>query len=141
MAQVFRYPFKARFQDIDAAGILFFGRNFDYFHDAYVAFLDHLGLPLDTSLQTADFLLPLVHANADFVTPMRFGERGEIELYLKRLGDSSYTIGYAMKAANGQTITRGETVHCCVLRANFESHSLPQELRDAFAPYLTNEPG
>ncbi len=140
MAQIFRYRFKARFQDIDAAGILFFGRNFDYFHDAYVAFLDSLGLPLDASLQTADFLLPLVHTNADFVQPMRFGERGEIELSLKRLGASSYTIGYVLKAADDTTITRGETVHCCVRRANFESHPLPQELRDALAPYLAEEP-
>jgi 1,4-dihydroxy-2-naphthoyl-CoA hydrolase len=136
MGQVFRYPFKARFQDIDAAGILFFARNFDYFHDAYVAFLDALGLPLDSSLKTADFLLPLVHAEADFVAPMRFGQSAEIELTLSRLGESSYTVYYRIQAADKKQITRGETVHCCVVRSSFESRALPEQLRQALLPYL-----
>ena len=136
MTQIFRYPFKARFQDIDAAGILFFGRNFDYFHDAYVAFLDALGMPLDSSLKTADFLLPLVHAQADFIGPMRFGQAAEIELKLSRLGQSSYTIKYLIKAADGSAVTRGETVHCCVQRESFEARALPTRLREALAPYL-----
>ena len=136
MGQVFRYPFKARFQDIDAAGILFFARNFDYFHDAYVAFLDALGLPLDSSLKTADFLLPLVHAEANFVAPMRFGQSAEIELTLSRLGESSYTVCYRIQATDKKQITRGETVHCCVVRNSFESRALPEQLRQALLPYL-----
>ena len=34
----FTHRMLARFQDVDAAGIVFFARIFDYFHDAYVAF-------------------------------------------------------------------------------------------------------
>ena len=78
MNQVYVYPHRGRFQDIDAAGILFFARNFDYFHDAYLAFLEHLEMPLHEHLDGAEFVIPLVHAEADFAKPIRFGTRCDV---------------------------------------------------------------
>ena len=36
----FTHHLPARFQDCDAAGIVFYARVFDYFHDAYVGSVD-----------------------------------------------------------------------------------------------------
>jgi YbgC/YbaW family acyl-CoA thioester hydrolase len=134
---MFRFPIRARFQDIDAVGILFFGRNFDYFHDAYVAFLSAIGLPLHEQLAEADHLLPLVHAEADFAAPLRFGDEAEVELTVATLGHSSYRIAYALRRSDGVLISSGTTVHVCVAKDGFAPRPLAQELRAALTPYLS----
>lgn len=136
MNQVFHYPKSARFQDIDGAGILFFGRNFDYFHDAYVAFLEALGTPLRQNLENEDYLIPLVHAEADFAAPIRFGDRCDVQIVVARLGTSSYTLSYTLVGEQQQVLTRGRTVHCCVDRRTFASCPLPERLRSALTPYV-----
>jgi YbgC/YbaW family acyl-CoA thioester hydrolase len=133
--QTFTHPVQARFQDIDAAGILFFGRNFDYFHDAYVAFLEAVGLPLPNQLKAAEIVLPLVHAQADFVAPVPFGTRADIELHIKRIGDTSFTVAYTMRRNDGVVLTRGKTVHCAVTTNGFKGCPLPEPLRRALEDY------
>ena len=114
---------------------MFFGRNFDLFHDAYVAFLEAIGLPLDENLKRGEFLLPLVHAEADFRAPIRFGEGGAVELSVARLGGSSYTIAYRLVGGDGSLLSSGETVHCCVDAKSFERRALPETLRHAMGPF------
>jgi len=136
MNQVFHHVLSARFQDIDGAGILFFGRNFDYFHDAYVAFLEALEMPLHKNLDNEDYLIPLVHAEADFAAPIRFGDRCDVQIRVARLGTSSYTLGYTLVGEQEQVLTHGQTVHCCVDRKTFASCPLPERLKLALAPYI-----
>ena len=136
---MFRFPIQARFQDIDAAGILFFGRNFDYFHDAYVAFLGAIGEPLHERLADADHLLPLVHAEADFVAPLRFGSEAEVELAVATLGRSSFRIAYALRRSDGALISSGSTVHVCVDKKAFAPRPLDEGLRAALLPHLNAE--
>ncbi|MEE2836128.1 MAG: thioesterase family protein [Myxococcota bacterium] len=135
MNQVYVYPHRGRFQDIDAAGILFFARNFDYFHDAYLAFLEHLEMPLHEHLDDAEFVIPLVHAEADFAKPIRFGTRCDVHIEVARLGTSSFTLAYTLRGDGDRVLTTGQTVHCCVERATFASRALPERLSAALKPY------
>jgi len=118
---------------------MFFGRNFDVFHDAYVSFLEAIGLPLDENLRRRDYLLPLVHAEADFRAPVRFGEGGTVELSVARLGASSYTIAFRLLGEGGSLLSAGKTVHCCVDAASFERRNLPEALCAALTPYVNAE--
>ena len=135
MNQVYVYPHRGRFQDIDAAGILFFARNCDYFHDAYLAFLEHLEMPLHEHLDDAEFVIPLVHAEADFAKPIRFGTRCDVHIEVARLGTSSFTLAYTLRGDGDRVLTTGQTVHCCVERATFASRALPERLSAALKPY------
>src|SRR5690349_4057971 len=83
-----------RFQDIDAAGIVFYPRILEYFHDAYVAFLAAHGAPLHEALQTGSFLAPIKHCEADFMAPLRFGEQVGVALVRGLVAGSVVTIGY-----------------------------------------------
>ena len=136
MNQVFHHVLRARFQDIDGAGILFFGRNFDYFHDAYVAFLEALEMPLHKNLDNEDYLIPLVHAEADFSAPIRFGDRCDVQIRVARLGTTSYTLSYTLVGDQQQVLTKGQTVHCCVDRQSFAACTLPERLKQALSPYV-----
>ena len=134
--KVHRHPHAIRFQEIDAAGILFYGRVFDLFHDAYVGLLTELGFPLPMMLADEPWLLPLAHAEADYRAPLRFGDRVEVELQTRRLGKSSFTLTYRIVGEAGRVHAVGSTVHTCVDRGTFSSHRLPETLRCALAKFL-----
>ncbi len=101
----FVHTMPVRFQDVDAAGIVFFSRLFDYFHDAYVAFLEHRGLGLPGVLRRAEWGLPLRHAEADFLVPLAFGDVVDVGLVRAAWKESNLIIGYR---ATLRTSTRGK---------------------------------
>ena len=127
----FHHPTPPRFQDVDAAGIVFYARLFAYFHDAYVAFLASLGsdMALHRAIEEADFLIPLVHAEADFKAPLRFGDEATTTVSVHRIGEKSYTTSYQIYRGDGQLAAQGQTVHACANKGDFRSRPLPEALR------------
>ncbi|MCS6899238.1 MAG: thioesterase family protein [Myxococcales bacterium] len=133
MEPLYTGPCTVRFQDIDAAGIAFYGRVFDYFHDAYVAHLAARGLPLHQVIARRSWIMPLVHAEADYRRPLRFGEAYRIELRADPPGRSSYTLRYRIVDLDGQLHAEGATVHVCIDLTTDRPRELPEELRAALS--------
>jgi len=120
-----------RFQDVDAAGIIFFARVFDYFHDTFVNMLPTLGLDMP-NLVKGSYKLPLVHAEADYLGPMRFGDRVVVDVVKADLSDRSIRVGYRIRSLEGRPLAIGHLVHVCVDSSTFRSMVLPDELQAAF---------
>jgi 4-hydroxybenzoyl-CoA thioesterase len=94
-AGVFHHPIEIRWGDCDPAGIVYFPRFFERFHDAMERwFGEALGLPYDHLITSRRLGLPAVHTEADFRVPCRFGERLVVELRVGKLGRSSIELGY-----------------------------------------------
>jgi 1,4-dihydroxy-2-naphthoyl-CoA hydrolase len=137
----FSHELRVRFQDVDAAGIVFFARILDYCHDAYVAFLEAAGCPLDASLREGRWMAPLVHAEADFIRPLRFGERLIVHIVAARLRETSYTLGYRLERPTdgklapgqlaGEAVAVGQTVHVVVDPQRFTRTAPPEAMRSA----------
>jgi len=121
-----------RFQDVDAAGIIFFARVFEYFHDAFVTKLDQIGLGLPALLRDGAWKMPIVHAEADYLGPMRFGDRVVVEVVRSEIGEKSVMIGYRIRSPEGRPLAVGHAVHVCVDAKTFRSTSVPAEVREAF---------
>jgi YbgC/YbaW family acyl-CoA thioester hydrolase len=117
-----------RFQDIDAAGIVFYPRVLEYFHDAYTAWLAAGGYDLRRVLDEGKVGFPLVHAEADYRRPLRFGDRVTVEILAPRMGESSFTLGYRVRLAGGKLAATGQTSHVCIDRATFRPCPLPDDL-------------
>ena len=66
----FRATIPVRFQDVDAAGVLFFGRIFDYCHHAYEELIESSGVDRAHYFSRAEYLVPIVHAEAAHRTLM-----------------------------------------------------------------------
>jgi len=120
-----------RFQDIDAAGIVFFARIFDYFHDAYAGLMASRGLPLPALLARTDWLVPLVRAEADYQRPLRHGDEVTVAVTAVALGRSSLTVDYLI--ASGGPCATGRTVHVFVAREGFARLEIPAAVRAAFS--------
>ncbi len=118
-----------RFQDIDAAGIIYFARVQEYFHDAFVGYLRQVGLGLPEILSQGKWGLPLAHAEADYLLPLRFGDEIVVELVWALGTERSLTLAYRARTEDGRVRAVGQMVHVCIDRQTFRSMPLPEELR------------
>ena len=130
---LYRERRRVRFQEVDAAGIVFYARVFDYFHDAYVGFLRERGAPLDEALQDGAWVAPLQHAEADYRRPLRFGDEIEIVIAEIRVSETEYEVAYRIENG-GETACVGETRHVSVDPMSFRRTAIPETLRDALDP-------
>jgi 1,4-dihydroxy-2-naphthoyl-CoA hydrolase len=104
------HTFTVRLHDTDAAGVLFFAHLFRHAHDAYEGFMAALGQPLDGLLRDG-CRLPLVHAEADYLQPIRHGEEIRVTVSLAALGETSFTLDYGFQDFSGEVRARARTVH------------------------------
>ncbi|MBU0500502.1 MAG: acyl-CoA thioesterase [Gammaproteobacteria bacterium] len=131
----FHHRISIPFQDVDLAGMVFFAHFFRYAHETYEIFMTAIGHPLDGILREAVFALPLVHAEADYKKPLRLGDTTLIELSLKRLGESSFSLHYLFRGGDGEPRATAETVHVALDVELGRPCAIPARLRDALKPY------
>jgi len=121
------HRFDVPFQHVDAAGIVFFGRMFDYFHDAYVVSLAEAGHPLPQVIAEGRWLAPLVHAEADYLSPLRFGDPVEARVVRARATGSKLTVGYRVGVGD-RVAAVGHTVHIFCALPSMERVPMPADL-------------
>src|SRR6187551_690769 len=121
-----------RFQDIDAAGIIFYPRVLEMFHDTYGAFLAFAGAPLPEVLRSGTWLAPVRHAEADYFKPLRFGDPVQIEICRAFVQETEATLGYRIaRAEGGEVCVVGQVVHTFVERATFKRTPMPGPVQRA----------
>ena len=120
-----------RLQDIDAAGIVYFPKFLEYCHDAYFDHLVQAGIDLPTTIQSGDYILPLVHAEADFKVPLRFGDEITVCVENAEMNKSSYRVNYAVykNDADSTLCCTAQTVHAAISRTTFKPlKGVPDEI-------------
>lgn len=133
----FAHPAAVRFQDVDAAGIVFFPRILELFHDAWVGYLESVGQPLPEVLRTRRWAAPLRHARADFLRPLQFGDRVEAQLVRGRLDRGDLWVGHRLVGGpENRPLAVGLTIHAFVSPATMRREPMPEELSVAFAGLL-----
>lgn len=128
------YAFVVRLHDVDAAGIMFFARLFVHAHDAYEDFMASQGMELK-KLIGAGTRLPLVHASADYLVPLRHGEQATVALEVEKLGRTSFTVAYALRCGD-ELRARLQTVHVYLADQGDVPSPLPEEIRQRLRPYF-----
>lgn len=127
----------------DPAGIVYFPRFFEWFHQTMEAWFDDgLGVPYHDVIVGQKIGFPSVHTEADFRRPCVFGERLVVELRVGRVGTSSVELLYRVRAAADPTDERavGRTV-CVVMDLDEASAThrralaIPDALRRALAAF------
>lgn len=131
-----------RFQDVDAAGIVFFARFFEYAHEAMEHFFDALprqpGSGSDPTTNRAYVELvtkrrigfPTVHIAADFRGPLRYGDVARIETTVTKIGTTSWTFRYAMtREADGADVATIEHVVVATTLDPVKKVPLPPDVR------------
>ena len=123
----------ARFQDVDAAGIAFFPRLFEYFHDVYMAFFYAHGIHVDQVIASRAWAAPLRKADAEFLRPVRFGDPLSVSLVKARIDGSELTVGFRIAhQKDGKVAAVGWTLSAFVDPATFRRIDVPPAVREAF---------
>ena len=126
---MFTYQHKIKLHETDAAGILFFGNQFNIIHDAYECVLENIGFSFAELTQNQDFFLPIVHAESDFKTPLRVGDVLEIQVKLEKIGKTSFSFAYTLIKNDGTLAGTAQTVHVTIDKTTREKIPLPSLMR------------
>ncbi|NER32916.1 MAG: acyl-CoA thioesterase [Oscillatoria sp. SIO1A7] len=126
----FTYSRIIRFQDTDAAGVVYFANVLAICHEAYEASLAAAGIDLKSFFGDRELAIPIVHASVDFFKPMFCGDLLAVSLVPKSLNDNSFEIAYHVAAAatpeSGQA--RAITRHVCINPARRSRELLPESM-------------
>ena len=95
------YDFKVPLQETDHAGVMFFGHLFSHTHDAYARLMESMGFPLHQVIEAGKYHIPIAHAEADYLAPMRHGQSVQVMIDIERLGSSSFTLKYEFSSDDG----------------------------------------
>jgi len=136
----FTIELAVRFQDVDAGGVLFFARIYDYCHQAYEEFWGSEGIDRAHFFAGAEYLVPIAHSEADYRLPIRHGDRIHVRLDVARVGRASFTLRYRVTGPEGDLRVEASTVHAFVNRSAMRPIPIPEPLRAILLRHLLREP-
>ena len=135
------YEFKLKrqveFGDTDMAGIMHFSNFFRFMEAAETAFFRSLGLSIVTTGFDQPIGWPRVHADCDFIHPLRFEDTVEIHLLVREKKTRSIVYGFIFRNLNehpAREVARGTLVVACVTRNSHAGRMvavpIPQPIAD-----------
>lgn len=135
--RAFKVGREVRFQDVDAAGVIFYPRLLEYFNDAYLAYLSSVGQPLHASLGRTPWISPVRHAEADFLRPLRFGDAIEVAIVgaatRPETEPSEVTLGFRItRSAGDEAAALGQVVHTFVDSKTFKRTPIPDIMLEVY---------
>jgi len=125
---VYRYKSRIKLFDTDAAGILFFANQFKYVEEAYEAFLSSENINIIDLIKNGNFLVPIVHAETDYISPLTVGDEITIEIKIGKIGESSFRLDHKIFKNGNIESGSGNTVHVCVSKMNFKRIKIPEKI-------------
>ena len=132
---MYKIESKTKLPDTDAAGILFFAGYFKLAHEAFESFMDSIDFSLNYIIDQADFMVLIAHAESDYKSSLRLGDKYELILRVEKLGRTSFVLAYEFTNGKGDLTAALKTVHVAVSKESQKPVSLPQSLRDPLAEH------
>jgi YbgC/YbaW family acyl-CoA thioester hydrolase len=102
MAYEFELTRSVEFSETDMAGIMHFSNFFRFMESAEHAFLRSLGFSVVLSRSGFEVHLPRVHAECDYLVPVRFEDEILIRLLVEKKGTRSLAYQFRFFRANGE---------------------------------------
>ncbi|CAD5946409.1 1,4-dihydroxy-2-naphthoyl-CoA hydrolase [Planktothrix tepida] len=118
-----------RFQDTDAAGVVYFTNILAMCHEAYEASLTTAEIDIKNFFINPDSAIPVVHATVDFRFPLYCGDHILIESTPELINETSFKIQYkVVLKSSDQLIAQGSTKHICIDPKTRQRKHLPAEI-------------
>jgi YbgC/YbaW family acyl-CoA thioester hydrolase len=136
MAFIRRIP--VRFEDVDYARIIYFPNLFSYCHKVFADFFsEEMSTSYAEMIQVRKVGFPIVHAEVDFKSPLRFGDVSRVEMEVVKLSNRSIDVGYRHYRGEGQELCADARVVVAVISMDsFSAIPIPDDIRQAFARHI-----
>jgi len=135
----FEYQRIIRFQDTDAAGVVYFAQILSICHEAYEASLRQVGIELKQFFGRGAIAVPITHTSADFKRPLMCGDVVTIHFTPTQKTTDSFEIHYTVLQAEGKSAATVTTHHVCIDTANRQRHPLTLELTQWLYQWSSSE--
>ena len=113
-------------KDTDATGHLYFLNQIQIAMESFEAFLRTQNFSIASMVKERKFLLPIVHTEADFLSPLKLGDEIEIKLHIN-LGTKSFACESEFFLKGGK-VGKVSIVHAVVSSETGKSIVTPEEL-------------
>jgi 1,4-dihydroxy-2-naphthoyl-CoA hydrolase len=126
----FTYTRTVRFQDTDAAGVVYFANVLAMCHEAYEASLAASGINLKAFFSNRDRAVPIIQATVDFYRPIFVGDRLTIQLTPKQVGGDEFEITYQVFCGEitEKSAAKALSKHVCIDAVSRTREQLSEEL-------------
>ncbi len=126
-----------RFEEVDAAQIVFFARYLNYAHEAMEHFFSSLEGGYARLIVERQIGLPAVDVQMSFWKPMRYGDTLRIETSVARLGNRSVTLRYRMyNAATDELCAKVDHTVVTSDLSQLKSCDMPPDVRAQLEAHL-----
>lgn len=124
------YQRTVRFEDTDAAGVVYFANILKICHEAYEEVLIAAGIDLKSFFRDSEVAVPIVHAEVDFFRPLHCSDRLSVQISPHPINDSEFEIIYEIGLAEfDRPASRASTRHVCIDPVSRSRKELPSKLR------------
>jgi YbgC/YbaW family acyl-CoA thioester hydrolase len=122
--------------ETDASGIGHFVSQLHHLERAEFFFMEALGFRYTASLFD-QYLLPRVHLEVDYLSPLHFGDAIRYTVYVAKIGRTSFTLAISVTVLKTQRLAMtAELTAVTVDPATGRPVPLPEALKNALAAYL-----
>ncbi len=98
---------KIYYEDTDCGGVVYYANYLKYFERARTQYLEERGLSV-AGLMNEGTVFVVVHAEADYRSPARYGETLVIETVVSDMTAASFTFAHVVKdKASGRVVVEG----------------------------------
>jgi 1,4-dihydroxy-2-naphthoyl-CoA hydrolase len=127
----FTYNRTVRFQDTDAARVVYFANVLGICHEAYEESLEASSINLKDFFINPSVAFPIVHTSVDFFRPMFVGDKLLISLIPQKIAVDKFEITYEITVGE-VLVAKAITRHVCI----DVSSRIKQELSDEIVRWL-----
>jgi 1,4-dihydroxy-2-naphthoyl-CoA hydrolase len=123
----FTYYRTVRFQDTDAAGVVYFANVLKICHEAYEESLEASGINLKVFFLNPEIAYPIIHANVDFFKPISCGDKLEIRIITQKISPEKFEIMYEI-FIDDLILSKAMTRHACIDIISRQKRELPDDI-------------
>jgi 4-hydroxybenzoyl-CoA thioesterase len=124
------YQRAVRFEEVDAAGLVFFAWFFNWCHEAMAHLFDGVPGGYVDLITRRRVGFPAVHVDADWRAPLRYGDVATITISVTQVGTSSATLRYVLtRTSDGAHVA---TIHHVTVATDLDTMTkrpLPDDCR------------
>ena len=130
----FSLPIVPRYAEVDQQGVVFNGHYLTWFDEAFGAFLDHVGVTYSV-LVTEGIDLQVVHAELDYIAPVRWRDTACVGVSCVAIGTTSFSLAFEVvrvdEFGERAVAVRGRNVYVVLSTHDWTKQVIPEHLRAA----------
>jgi len=125
---------KVAWGDLDALGIVFYPKFYEWMDEASHLFFDKIGLNLGKLLNEKNVIFALVETGATYIKPVRYHDDIEIISYIKEIGEKTLFMQHEIRYSKKDKIllVKGYEKRIClkqISKDNLKAIDFPEDLK------------